>query len=135
MPIIRSLSTAVAASGLPLERGGSSAVGRGRSGRTDNEGERLMHLVGWFIWILLLSVCQETSISTKAVRKILGYKISWQSVHWEPTCCVRTDRHDEGSSRFSQYSGGSPTNLGYCTKKRPVKNKETQVLQIWWCGL
>jgi len=28
--IIRSLSTAIAASGLPLERGGSSAVGRGR---------------------------------------------------------------------------------------------------------
>jgi len=27
MPIIRSLETAVAASGLPLERGGSSAVG------------------------------------------------------------------------------------------------------------
>ena len=33
MPIIRSLSTAVAASGLPSERGGSSAVGRGRAGR------------------------------------------------------------------------------------------------------
>jgi len=32
MPIIRSLSTAAAASGLPLERGDSSAVGRGRSG-------------------------------------------------------------------------------------------------------
>ena len=32
MPIIRSLSTTVAASGLPLERGGSSVVGRGRSG-------------------------------------------------------------------------------------------------------
>ena len=31
MPIIRSLSTALAASGLPLERGGSSVVGRGRS--------------------------------------------------------------------------------------------------------
>ena len=31
MPIIKS-STAVAAPGLPLERGGSSAVGRGRSG-------------------------------------------------------------------------------------------------------
>ena len=32
MPIIRSLSTAVAASGLPLERGGGggSVVGRGR---------------------------------------------------------------------------------------------------------
>ena len=34
MSIIRSLSTAVAASGLPLERGGSSVVGCGRSGQT-----------------------------------------------------------------------------------------------------
>jgi len=33
MPIIRSSITAVAASGLPLERGGSSVVGRGRAGR------------------------------------------------------------------------------------------------------
>jgi hypothetical protein len=33
MPIIRSLSTAVAASGLRLERGGSHVVGRGRSDR------------------------------------------------------------------------------------------------------
>jgi hypothetical protein len=32
MPIIRSLSTAVAAYGLPLERGGSNVVGRGRFG-------------------------------------------------------------------------------------------------------
>ena len=34
MPIIRSLSTAVATSGLPLECADSSAVGRGRSGPT-----------------------------------------------------------------------------------------------------
>jgi hypothetical protein len=34
MPIIRSLSTAVASSGLLFERGGSSVVGRGRSDRT-----------------------------------------------------------------------------------------------------
>jgi hypothetical protein len=34
MPIIRSLYTAVAASGLPLERGGSSVVDRGRHGRS-----------------------------------------------------------------------------------------------------
>ena len=34
MPIIRSLSTAVAASGLPSEIGDSSAVGRGRAGRS-----------------------------------------------------------------------------------------------------
>jgi len=31
MSIIRSLSTAVAASGLPLEHGGNSFVGRGQS--------------------------------------------------------------------------------------------------------
>jgi hypothetical protein len=31
MPIIKNLSTAVAACGLPLERGSSSVVGRGRS--------------------------------------------------------------------------------------------------------
>jgi len=47
MPIIRSLSTAVAASGLPLERGGSSAVGRVRSGRTDHDQQHCYHyLVG-----------------------------------------------------------------------------------------
>ena len=34
MPIIRSLSTPVAASVLPLESGGSSVIGRGRSGPT-----------------------------------------------------------------------------------------------------
>ena len=33
LPITSSSTTAVAASGLPLERGGSSAVGRGRAGR------------------------------------------------------------------------------------------------------
>jgi hypothetical protein len=32
MPIIRSVTTAAADSGSPLERGGSSAVGRGRPG-------------------------------------------------------------------------------------------------------
>jgi len=37
MPTIRSLSIAVAASGLLLERGGSSVVGRGRSGCGESE--------------------------------------------------------------------------------------------------
>ena len=37
MSIIRRLSTAVAASGLLLERGGSSVVGRGRSGCGESE--------------------------------------------------------------------------------------------------
>ena len=43
MPIIRSLSTAVAASGLPLEHGGSSGVGRGRTGRPDHEQQHCFH--------------------------------------------------------------------------------------------
>jgi len=35
IPIIRNISTAVAASGLLLERGGSCVVGRGRSGKPE----------------------------------------------------------------------------------------------------
>ena len=49
MSIIRSLSTVVAASGLPLERGGSSAVGRGRAGlpagRPDHDQQHCYHHV------------------------------------------------------------------------------------------
>jgi hypothetical protein len=45
MPIIRSLSTAIAASGLPSERGDSSAVGRGRAGRTDHDQQHCYHHV------------------------------------------------------------------------------------------
>jgi hypothetical protein len=37
VPIIRSLSTAVAVSDLPLERGGSSVFGRGRSDQTEHD--------------------------------------------------------------------------------------------------
>jgi hypothetical protein len=51
-PIIRSSTTTVAASGLPLESSGSSAVDRGRAGRNmlsciteNNKPEKLLHLV------------------------------------------------------------------------------------------
>jgi len=40
MPIIRSSITAVAAFGLPSERGGSSAVGRGRTSQPDRDQPR-----------------------------------------------------------------------------------------------
>jgi hypothetical protein len=43
MPIIRSPATAVAASGLQLECGGSSAVGRGRAGRPDHDQQHCYH--------------------------------------------------------------------------------------------
>jgi hypothetical protein len=45
MPIIRSLPTAVAAFGLPLERGGNSAVGRGRSEQSDHDQQHCYHHV------------------------------------------------------------------------------------------
>jgi hypothetical protein len=48
MPIIRSLSTAVAAHGLPLECGGSTVFGHGRSGRsnrTDHNQQQCYHHV------------------------------------------------------------------------------------------
>ena len=40
MHIIRSSTTAVAASGLPSEHGDSSAVGRGRADRSDHDKQR-----------------------------------------------------------------------------------------------
>jgi hypothetical protein len=44
MPIIRSLSTAVATSGLPLECGGSSVVGHGHN-QTDHKQQHCYHHV------------------------------------------------------------------------------------------
>ena len=43
LPIIKSLSTAVAASSLPSELGGSSAVGRDRAGRPDHDQQHCYH--------------------------------------------------------------------------------------------
>ena len=43
MPIIRSLTTAVAASGLPSKLGDSSAVGRSRAGRADHDQQHYHH--------------------------------------------------------------------------------------------
>ena len=43
MPIIRSLSTAAAASGLPQDRGDSSAVGRVWAGRPDHDQQHCYH--------------------------------------------------------------------------------------------
>ena len=56
MPIIRSLSTAVGASGLSLKRDGSSAVGRGRSGRTDHDQRHYYHHVSTVNQRLLLQL-------------------------------------------------------------------------------
>jgi hypothetical protein len=42
-PINRSSTTAVAASGLPLEHGDSSAVSRGQAGRPDHDQQHCYH--------------------------------------------------------------------------------------------
>jgi len=43
VPITRSSTTAAAASGLPFERGDSSAVGRGRAGGPDHDQQHCYH--------------------------------------------------------------------------------------------
>jgi len=43
MPIIRSSTTAIAASGLPLERGVNSAVGRGRTDQPNHDQQHCYH--------------------------------------------------------------------------------------------
>jgi hypothetical protein len=68
MPMIRSLSTAVAASGLPLERGGSSVVGRGRAQQSD-----------WFVSVPMYSLQRNTCsqphrLITKTVQVKTGGK-------------------------------------------------------------
>jgi len=36
-------------------------------------------------------------------RVSIKYKISWKSFQWGPSCSIRTGRHDEANSRFSQF--------------------------------
>jgi len=36
-------------------------------------------------------------------RKIGWYEISWKSVQWEPSCFMRSGRHDEVNGHFSHF--------------------------------
>ena len=52
---------------------------------------------------LLFSDFNETWIFSTGFRKILEYQIPWKSVQWQSSCSMRTDGHEEASSRFSQF--------------------------------
>jgi hypothetical protein len=39
----------------------------------------------------------------RQIFEVHKYKISWKSVQWEPSCSMRTDRHDGANSSFSQF--------------------------------
>jgi hypothetical protein len=45
----------------------------------------------------------KLEFSRQIFEKILKYQISWKSVQWEPSCSMRTGRHDEGNSHFLQF--------------------------------
>jgi len=69
----------------------------------------LMHIGVHVKYPLFLSNFNETWIFWTEFWLILRRQISWKSVQWEPSCCMRTegrrqtDGHDEANSRFLQF--------------------------------
>jgi len=55
-----------------------------------------LHVQNLLIW----SYFNTIWIFSSNFRKILKYQIPWKCLLWEPNCFMRTDRHDEGNSRF-----------------------------------
>jgi hypothetical protein len=52
---------------------------------------------------LFLAILMKLDFFSTDFRKKLKYKILSKSVQWEPIFTMRTDRHAESVSRFSQF--------------------------------
>jgi hypothetical protein len=75
--IIRNSTTAVAASGLPLERGGSSAVGRGRAGCGKSECVSRN-----------VSICGRDNSSCKPEAATADVELLMMGMGMPKTCCA-----------------------------------------------
>ena len=71
---------------------------------TRHERNMIIIFIGLHVRCLLfLSAFNDIWIFSKKVWTILKYQISFKSVQWQPSCSLRTDRHDGANSRFSQF--------------------------------
>jgi len=85
MPIIRS-STAVATSGLPLERGGRSTVGRGRASRPDHDQQHCYHQALTVNQRLLLQLLLLLMMGMR-MHETCWAVFKWQAINLR-NCCI-----------------------------------------------
>jgi hypothetical protein len=64
---------------------------------------------------------------------VLKYQISWKSIQWEPSCSMRTDRHDKANSRSSKFCKRTYNTTAIC--KLLLKFNATWSLSFPQCSI